>query len=53
MTFIFRNRTIFWEISKWNREQKKWEERVIKKFTKNMIINGRTKFRYSTFGAVS
>ena len=25
MTFIFRNRTIFWDISKWNRGQKKWE----------------------------
>ena len=25
MTFIFRNRTIFWDISKWNREQKKWD----------------------------
>ena len=24
MTFIFRNMTIFWDISKWNREQKKW-----------------------------
>ena len=23
MTFIFRNRKIFWDISKWNREQKK------------------------------
>ena len=23
MTFIFRNRTIFWDISKWNRGQKK------------------------------
>ena len=25
MTFIFRNRTIFWDISKQNREQKKWD----------------------------
>ena len=25
MTFIFKNRTIFWYISKWNREQKKWD----------------------------
>ena len=25
MTFIFRNRTIFWDISKWNRGQKKWD----------------------------
>ena len=25
MTFIFKNRTIFWNISKWNREQKKWD----------------------------
>ena len=24
MTFIFRNMTIFWYISKWNRGQKKW-----------------------------
>ena len=23
--FIFRNRTIFWDISKWNRGQKKWD----------------------------
>ena len=26
MTFIFRNRTIFWDISKWNRGQKKWDK---------------------------
>ena len=25
MTFIFRNMTIFWDISKWNRGQKKWD----------------------------
>ena len=25
MTFIFRNRTIFWDILKWNRGQKKWD----------------------------
>ena len=25
MTFIFKNRTIFWNISKWNRGQKKWD----------------------------
>ena len=25
MTFIFRNSTIFWDISKQNREQKKWD----------------------------
>ena len=25
MIFIFRNRTIFWDISKWNRGQKKWD----------------------------
>ena len=25
MTFIFRNRTIFWDISKWNKGQKKWD----------------------------
>ena len=25
MTFIFRNRTMFWDISKWNRGQKKWD----------------------------
>ena len=25
MTFIFRNMTIFWDISKWNRRQKKWD----------------------------
>ena len=24
MTIIFRNKTIFWDISKWNRGQKKW-----------------------------
>ena len=27
MTFIFRNRTIFWDISKWNRGQKKVGQR--------------------------
>ena len=26
MTFIFRNKIIFWDISKWNRGQKKWDE---------------------------
>ena len=25
MTFIFRHMTIFWDIFKWNRGQKKWE----------------------------
>ena len=25
MTFIFKNRTIFWDISKWNRGQTKWD----------------------------
>ena len=25
MIFIFRNRTIFWDISKWNRGQTKWD----------------------------
>ena len=25
MTFIFRNRTIFWDISKWNKGQKMWD----------------------------
>ena len=25
MTFIFRNMTIFWDILKWNRGQKKWD----------------------------
>ena len=25
MTFIFKNRTIFWDISKWNRGPKKWD----------------------------
>ena len=27
MTFIFRNRTIFWDISKWNKGQKKVGQR--------------------------
>ena len=26
MNFIFGNRTIFWDISKWNRGQTKWDE---------------------------
>ena len=25
ITFIFRNRTIFWDIPKWNRGQTKWD----------------------------
>ena len=25
MIFIFKNMTIFWDISKWNRRQKKWD----------------------------
>ena len=29
MTFIFRNMTIFWDISKWNKEQKKWDKESI------------------------
>ena len=32
MTFIFRNRTIFWDISKWNRGQKKWDGGSIWKY---------------------
>ena len=27
MTFIFRNRTIFWDISKWNRGQINWDRK--------------------------
>ena len=30
MTFIFRNRTIFWDILKWNRGQTKWDGESIK-----------------------
>ena len=30
MTFIFKNRTIFWDISKWNRGQTKWDGGSIK-----------------------
>ena len=40
MTFIFRNRTIFWDISKWNRGQKKWDKGSItfeKKGAKSVI----------------
>ena len=31
MTFIFRNMTIFWDISKWNREKKKmkWRKYIL------------------------
>ena len=25
MTLIFKNMTIFWDISKWNRGKKKWD----------------------------
>ena len=32
MTFIFRNRTIFWDIPKWNRRQTKWTEGVLFSF---------------------
>ena len=31
MTFIFKNSTIFWDILKWNRGQKKWDGGNIKK----------------------
>ena len=31
MTFIFRNRTIFWDIPKWNKGQTKWDGRSNKK----------------------
>ena len=39
MTFIFRNRTIFWDISKWNRGQKKWDggSNYLKKNLKRVI----------------
>ena len=38
MTFIFRNRKIFWNISKWNREQKKnGTEGVILRYSLNMV----------------
>ena len=38
MTFIFRNRTIFWDIPKWNREQTKWdgESNKVKNFINNV-----------------
>ena len=29
MTFIFKNGTIFWDISKWNKGQKKWDRENI------------------------
>ena len=32
MTFFFRNRTIFWDILKWNRGQKKMGRREYYKF---------------------
>ena len=32
MNFIFRNRKIFWDISKWNKGQKKWDGGSIKEF---------------------
>ena len=34
MTFIFRNRTIFWDILKWNRGQTKWDGG-----SRKMIVN--------------
>ena len=38
MTFIFRNRTIFWDIPKWNKEQTKWdgESNKVKNFINNV-----------------
>ena len=38
MTFIFRNRTIFWDISKWNRRQKKWDGESITQKLKTALI---------------
>ena len=35
MTFIFRNRTIFWDISKQNREQTNWDGESNTKKQKN------------------
>ena len=37
MTFIFRNRTIFWDISKWNKGQKKWDGGSNNFFTIHLI----------------
>ena len=37
MTFIFKNRTIFWDISKWNRGQKKWDGGSTKSQPKKIV----------------
>ena len=40
MIFIFRNRTIFWDILKWNRGQIKWDGgSSINKNNKNALHN--------------
>ena len=39
MTFIFRNRTIFWDIPKWNKGQTKWDEGSIKIGLFNGTVN--------------
>ena len=38
MTFIFRNKTIFWDISKWNRGQKKWDGESINFSMRHMSV---------------
>ena len=47
MIFIFRNRTIFWDIPKWNRGQTKWDggskiRVIIENPLKIMINNNHT-----------
>ena len=51
MTFIFRNKTIIWDISKWNRGQTKWDGgnifllKCIKTFRKYLINKGLFRYR--------
>ena len=47
MTFIFRNRIIFWDISKWNRGQKKWDRGSTKHIGSDWGFTKRTKFLVS------
>ena len=47
MTFIFRNKTIFWDISKWNRGQKKWNGMSIL-ISPTCEFHGRNKFDHDT-----
>ena len=53
MTFIFRNRTIFWDISKWNIGQTKWDGGSIYNLYKSIIYKSINNIKLTGFGLLT